>query len=118
MRELSYYMSPSFVRERKSWRDKRCPLNGRYNIKDGLTITKGRARNNGEIFREHKKRKEPISQKNSCYIVGRKGGTHYNQVLSDCESLLLALCTISAAYLYSLFYRVFKKRVTYFIIYV
>jgi hypothetical protein len=44
---VSYCMSPSFARERKSWRDKRCPLNGRYN---GLTITEGRAQNNGEIF--------------------------------------------------------------------
>jgi hypothetical protein len=53
MMELSYRMSSTFARERKSWRDKRCPLNGRYN---GLTITKGRAQNNGEIFREHKKK--------------------------------------------------------------
>ena len=53
---------PSFASERKSWKDKRCPLNDHCNIKGGLTITKARAQNNGEIFREHKE-KEQIGQK-------------------------------------------------------
>ena len=62
---------PSFASERKSWKDKRCPLNDHCNIKGGLTITKARAQNNGEIFREHKE-KEQIGQKDLWVILLEK----------------------------------------------
>jgi hypothetical protein len=65
----------------------------------------------GRFFREHKEKKEINKPKE--FVCGRKGGTHYNQVLSDCESRQLASCTISAGYLYSLLYRVFKTYITY-----
>jgi hypothetical protein len=51
--------------------DKRCPLNRQCNIKGGLTVTKGRVQNNGEIFRENKKgTNKPNELAN--YTVGKK----------------------------------------------
>jgi hypothetical protein len=71
MRELCYWKDPSFARERKSWKDKRCPLNDHCNIKGGLTITKARAQNNGEIFENIKKGTNRPKGLVS-YIVGKK----------------------------------------------